>query len=294
MELRTPLFLLSLAAINPALAAINPAWAVLANECDSKIREWIWCDDFEEDRTRHYFGKTVLDRQPEVGLEQSYAAAFQFKAGQQHAGGFRVAFGRTPDRYFRPVDSGYKKYREIYWRMWVKVPQNWQGNGADKLSRATIIAGKDWSQAMIAHVWSGTDPGPQSHLLLIDPASGVNTDNKVVTTQYNDFPNLTWLGNKAGQFPLFSKENFGQWHCVEAYVKLNDPGESNGQFDLYINNQLDVSKSGINWIGDYKDYGINAVLFENYWNKGSPVDQTRYFDNIVISTERIGCGKKTS
>jgi hypothetical protein len=35
---------------------------------------------------------------------------------------------------------------------------------------------------------------------------------------------------------------------------------------------------------------INAVLFENYWNAGSPVTQERYFDNIVISTSRIGCG----
>jgi hypothetical protein len=44
------------------------------------------------------------------------------------------------------------------------------------------------------------------------------------------------------------------------------------------------------WNGDSGNYMINAVLFENYWNAGSPVTQERYFDNIVISTSRIGCG----
>ena len=35
---------------------------------------------------------------------------------------------------------------------------------------------------------------------------------------------------------------------------------------------------------------VDNVVLENYWNRGSPVTQTRYFDNLVISTARIGCG----
>jgi hypothetical protein len=36
-------------------------------------------------------------------------------------------------------------------------------------------------------------------------------------------------------------------------------------------------------------YAINAVFFENYWNDGSPREQERYFDDIVISTAPVGC-----
>lgn len=47
------------------------------------------------------------------------------------------------------------------------------------------------------------------------------------------------------------------------------------------------------WLpGDNRDpesFGINAVFFENYWNAGSPQDQERYFDNIVISTRPLEC-----
>jgi hypothetical protein len=39
----------------------------------------------------------------------------------------------------------------------------------------------------------------------------------------------------------------------------------------------------------YQAYGFNAALLENYWNVRSPKAQERYFDNLVVSTEQIGC-----
>ena len=72
-------------------------------------------------------------------------------------------------------------------------------------------------------------------------------------------------------------------------MRLNDAGQSNGVFDLWINGTLEANRSGLNWVGAYSAFGINAVFFENYWNDGAPVEQTRYWDNIVVSTERIGC-----
>ena len=47
--------------------------------------------------------------------------------------------------------------------------------------------------------------------------------------------------------------------------------------------------TGLNFLGSFSQYGINAVYFENYWNTGSVIPQDRYMDNIVVSTERIGC-----
>ncbi len=270
----------------------NNGWPLsLKNECDTAKPGWIWCEDFEKDRSADYF-EGAADRQENLGLNDSTAGAFRFKQGVSSGGGIKIAFGRTPSSYMKPVDSGENNYREIFWRMFIYVPKAWVGNGADKLSRATIMAADDWSQAMIAHVWSGTDPGKNSHLLMADPASGTDAAGKLITSGYNDFSNLRWLGAKASSFPIFASENFGKWHCVEARVKLNDPDQSNGIFQIYINNTLEMNHSALNWVGNYNAYGINAVLFENYWNKGSPVDQTRYFDNLVISTQAIGCGQE--
>lgn len=282
------IFYFSLFFVNPTLANSSLS-DELNNECNQPKAAWIWCDDFEIDRSSDYFEGST-DRQATRGINNSIAAAFHYIEGVAQAGSIKVAFGRTPNYYFKAVDDGTQNYQEIYWRMFVFIPSDWIGNGAYKLSRATIIATDNWQQAMIAHVWSGSDPGSQSSLLFIDPASGVDNNGNLVTTQYNDFNNLRWLGKKPSSSSVFAAENFGKWQCIEAHVKLNDSNASNGVFQLSINGNIEVESTNLNWVSSYNDYGINAVFFENYWNRGSPATQTRYFDNLVISTEPIGCG----
>ena len=57
---------------------------------------------------------------------------------------------------------------------------------------------------------------------------------------------------------------------------------------MWIDGRLESERHGLDWRGDYTGHGINAVFLEAYWNQGSPVDQSRWIDNFVISTERIG------
>jgi hypothetical protein len=76
---------------------------------------------------------------------------------------------------------------------------------------------------------------------------------------------------------------------VEVHVRLNDAGQTNGVFEYWLDGVLEARKATLNWVGAFAAYGINAVFVENYWNTGSPVAQERYFDNLVVSTQRIGC-----
>lgn len=269
--------------------------------CDhwrEKHPEWIWCDDFEDQRAmdEKYFeyGNDGGDFIPVngVGVGGSRGMRVIFQKGEVGAGGFKKSFGRTPSRYLgRHVERSDEDFQEIYWRIWVRYQPGWIGGGAAKLTRATVIASEGWAQGMIAHLWSG---GPNDAYLLIDPASGITADGQLVSTRYNDFENLRWLGNQSGRIPLFDTNHVGQWFCIEAHAKLNHPNDSDGVFEYWINDQLQTRKEGMNWHGAWNaqqgSYNINAVFFENYWNAGSPVTQERYFDNIVISTARIGCG----
>lgn len=257
------------------------------NECAAPKPEWIWCDDFEEDRIASYF-EASMPIEDGVGLDGSRAAVGRYLLGSSEAGNLKVAFGRTPGAGIVPTDEGTENYREIYWRKYLKHPSDWQGAGADKLSRATVFTGGNWQQAMIAHAWSGQ--GSDDVYLKIDPARGTDEAGNIVTTQYNDFANLQWLGARHGDKPTFVPERFGVWQCIEARVKLNDPGQSNGIFELWIDGELSTSRTDLNLVGNYNDYGINAVFLENYWNDTSPVEQERYMDNFVVSTAPIGCG----
>ena len=111
----------------------------------------------------------------------------------------------------------------------------------------------------------------------------------MVTTRYNDFPNLHWLGNKpVARLRLFSPEEAGRWVCVESRARLNTPGKKDGLNQLWIDGRLEAERTNLDWRGGYTGHGINAVFLEAYWNKGSPVTQSRWYDNFVISTKPIG------
>jgi hypothetical protein len=262
-------------------------------ECDNWQTlhpEWIFCDDFEDDtplrRQGRYFEYgddggdfVVVDG---LGIYQSRGIRTIFQAGEVGAGGFKLGFGRVPHNYFDKGIRSQEDFRDIYYRMYLKNQAGWQGSPA-KLSRATVFAGSNWSQAMIAHLWS------QGDYLLVDPASGVDETGTVVTTTYNDFANLHWLGYQRGTTPIFDAQHDDRWFCIEAHVRLNDPGQANGIQEFWIDGQLEARRSGLDFVNSYTDYGINAIFIENYWNSGSPKTQERYFDNFVVSTTRIGC-----
>lgn len=263
-----------------------------AAECATPKAGWIFCDDFETDRMSKYFeadqSNGNFTRTASVGVGSSMGMRAHFAQGAVGAGSLHLAFGRTPSSYMRPVDAGTANYREIYWRVYVRNQAGWQGGGGDKLSRAQSMGNANWGQAMVAHVWSGGS-SPSWNYLVIDPASGTDSSGTLKTTTYNDWNNFRWLGGAYGTTPLFDSAHTGQWHCVEAHVRLNDAGQSNGTFDLWVDGNADASRSGLNWVGSFSDYGINTVFLENYWNAGSPVAQDRFLDKFVVSTTRIGC-----
>jgi hypothetical protein len=211
-----------------------------------------------------------------------------FERGQIDAGSLKLALGKTPTQHLRPVDSGTVVYRELYWRLYLRTDSSWSGGGGDKLSRAVSLVDSNWSQAAAAHVWSGHGI-PSANYLMLDPASGTDAAGSIVTTHYNDFTHLRWLGSQQSSTPLFDAAHSGRWYCIEAHARLNDIGVANGVFELWIDDRLEARREGLNWVGSYKTYGFNAIFVENYWNNGAPIAQSRAFDNIVVSTKRIGC-----
>ena len=278
----------------PALLALSlsPSWAGECQNWQTAHPEWIFCDDYEDGtalvRTGRYFeyddnnGDFVVT--DGAGYNGSYGMRVKWQSGEVEAGSLHLAFGRNPGGGMSNGIRTGEDFREIYYRTYLKLQSGWSGYPF-KLSRATVISGSDWSQAMIAHLW--TDG---SAALAVDPASCVS-GGTVQCVGYNDFSHLKWLGLVNGTTPLFDGQSAhnDRWYCIETHVKLNDPGQSNGIQEYWINGNLEAQKTGLDFVGTYTGYGLNAVFLENHWNTGSPKLQERYFDNFVVSTERIGC-----
>ena len=238
----------------------------------------IWYDDFDGPEKQYTESQGGIDTNQGFGGRGGSMLSF-YKKGMRGVGNRKVFFGDSPTG--KVINKG-RKYDEIYWRFYVKHQYGWTGGGPAKLSRATSIVSSNWAQAMISHVWSSGEA------LTLDPATGVHND-KVVTTRYNDFDNLKWLGNKpVSSFKLFSTKESGRWVCFEIRVKLNKAGKKDGLNQLWIDGRLEAERKGLDWRGSYTGHGINAVFLETYWNRGSPITQSRWIDNFVISTKPIG------
>ena len=183
----------------------------------------IWYDDFDGPEKQYTESQGGIDTNQGFGGRGGSMLSF-YKKGTRGVGNRKVFFGDSPTG--KVINKG-RKYDEIYWRFYVKHQYGWTGGGPAKLSRATSIVSSNWAQAMISHVWSSGEA------LTLDPATGVHND-KVVTTRYNDFDNLKWLGNKpVSSFKLFSTKESGRWVCFEIRVKLNKAGKKDGLNQLW-------------------------------------------------------------
>lgn len=279
--LAPPSFLTAAPPPAPRIESVVPA----PTQPHAKNPRVIWYDDFDQDRIASYMEPAAGSPHAVRSSAESLGGAgasmeCHYPQGGQGIGNRKLVFGDSP--IGKPLRPG-EKFYDVYWRIYVKHQPGWTGAPA-KMSRATGFVSSAWNQAFISHVWSSGLP------LTLDPASGVR-DGQVVTTRYNDFANLRWLGNKpTGTFPLHATAESGRWVCVESRVKLNTPGQKDGYAALWVDGRLDAERTSLDFCGAYAGRGasVNAIFLEAYWNDGSPVDQYRWYDDFVVSSEPVG------
>jgi hypothetical protein len=176
---------------------------------------WLFWDDFESGDFSRYTGYSRGGKNgpgqfgpaPGIGLggSQGMRAEFREADGEQYiTGGLQVYFGAVPSSGgFKSVAAQDKYLTEVYARFYFKCDESWDFGGADKLCRMTSIQGANYSQSMIAHLWSSGRGRPTGNYLNLDPASGIDitggnasslrqsgtpgTNSKLISSKYNDF-----------------------------------------------------------------------------------------------------------
>ena len=78
----------------------------------------------------------------------------------------------------------------------------------------------------------------------------------------------------------------GQWYCLEIHLKQ---GNGNAIIETWIDGVKKWNYTNATFPNPWN----NGLMISGYWNTsstpGSRGAQQRYFDNIVVSTQRIGC-----
>lgn len=260
--------------------------------CPKELPEgWIFCEDFEElgDPADVFFdfqdGDGAFGPSYDGGASGLGAMRATYREGVEAAGFFSISFGANPIN--EAGRTGYaedESFEEIYWRFRVRTQVGWPNAGPHALSRVSAFAQEDWGQAMVAALTSDGD----AVNLLGRGQSCVDAGN-VECTGVDDETELQPLGSLQGFTPVFSGERGGQWQCVEAHVRLNTPGAADGVFEFWVDDTLEATSSSLDWRGDWSAFGLNLLSIENFWLGGAPADLDRWIDDVVISTEPIGC-----
>lgn len=82
----------------------------------------------------------------------------------------------------------------------------------------------------------------------------------------------------------------GEWFCFEMMMRPNAPGSSDGEMAYWVNDALAHEQGGMRF-RTTGDLGMNRATVANYVAAGDTDQPQRvWFDDVVISTERIGCG----
>jgi hypothetical protein len=152
---------------------------------------------------------------------------------------------------------------ELYFRHYVKWGSNWVWSRNGGKHAAMMSSGGGRAPWLWHHTW------------------GSNLLHHIYEPVYKEYE------QNVGTAVAFQA---GRWYCLETHLKM-----SGGVIESWVDNRLVMSYSGasLNTAGG----SWTSLLLSGYWNSDasgvSHPTMSRWFDNMVLSTQRIGCVGQT-
>ena len=242
----------------------------------------IVCEDFEasgqSDWSDYKDNNFNVQTDETFGGERSLRQRYDL--GQVGAGWLAWFFGDHPNGGVR----GDERFEEIYFRFYHKFQAGWPESYPPKVARirSHFIDG-GWRFAWAEHLWISRSR-PQG-TAASDPMSRLAAPDG---TEYLSDEERRWLGNKP--LDLRFAERDGEWVSIEMRVKLNTPGQDDGEITYWADGEMALHREGLNVRGGYTATTINVAMLDTYWNGGAVEEGLkRWYDNVVVATEPIGC-----
>lgn len=312
------IILLLILCFNPSMAALN---------CNNPQSEWIACEDFENGHLGwpNWFTQSAFVSCNGCSNNQNDPARIRLtdNSGETHTGDWALYMPAEASANYRGASltfrscSGQKRtgcpltgYEKLHFRTWIKLASD-----HEYVHHFLAIAGTRpnayWESDGNAGCrpngvrWAGTTLDFNSNHELFfytyfpemrcdagGYCSGTYAQNICDGCANKDMPcenglECCWGNHFKPSSPVILEQ--GQWVCLEMMMQLNTVGQSDGEMAFWVNGNLALHQKGMHWRDD-STLQLNKAWLQHYIAGGDASQSNRvWFDDVVVSTERIGC-----
>jgi hypothetical protein len=255
---------------------------------DDLPENWVLCEDFEEEGGPETYFATFWTEQELVGVEaapEAWSGARALRIGHDPAvfasGVADIRFGQGPGGGL--IHAPDEEFREIWVRFHLRTQPGWPDAGIAEAIDIMSLFGNSRAIALDATIYSPT----QAQARPI--AWSCIHNSQLLCNGQGDWsnPNLEARQVGLGTSALYGSEAAGRWQCHEVHVRLDDPGQGNGEFEVFVDDALEVSLDGITFVDAWTGAALNTLRFSSFWNAPAALDH--WVDDVVVSTAPIGC-----
>jgi parallel beta-helix repeat protein len=187
-------------------------------------------------------------------------------------------------------DNGMAEPDELYFRYFLRVPDNFTNYGRGKLPGP---AGLYSASAKNNIKPTDSNPGWSARMFFSPTYDARDGDY----TQLGYYVYHRDQAEDQGDLDLWDTQTgtlrHGSWYCVEGHVAMNTPGVADGLLEGWVDEQLAFHQADYKFRGS-KDTGINvkSFWFDVYYggNATAPGSISFDFDSLVLADSRVGCG----
>jgi hypothetical protein len=241
----------------------------------------ILCEDFETDDQSAWsdYDDTGFGVTNTVAVSGTRSLEQEYDLGQVSAGWLAWFFGDHPLGGTRSND----RFSEVYFRWYHKFQDGWPAQYPPKMARVrSHYVDCAWCFAWAEHFWLH-----ENGRALSDPMSNIAAPDGTTLAASE-----RWLGST--DMDLDFADQDGLWVELEMRVRLNTPGLDDGRLTYWANGDMVLDRQDANLRGAYDGTSINVAMLDTYWNAGAPESGLhRWYDNVVLATEPIGCAVPT-
>ncbi|MGH1344257.1 MAG: dickkopf-related protein [Nannocystales bacterium] len=316
-------WILGVALLGLALGSPDAA----ASPCDEPGSGWLMCEDFEGGGAgwADWYSQsewTECDGCPD-GINDPNRIRLEDDPALAHDGSFSVTMPGSGDSFrggtlrFATCADGEQNagctlegHDRLYLQTWVRLDQDhnyvhhFLGLGGSRPDAYWDANGNAGCRPN-GERWAGTrvDLNPDHELFFYTYYPGMNCDaGGYCSGDYaqgicdgcadRDMPctnglECCWGNHFSPETPVVLQTE--TWTCLEMMMELNTPGQEDGSMAFWVDDVLGHEADGLAW-RDVPELQLNRAMLEHYIAAGDTDHANQvWFDDVVVSTERIGC-----